>query len=87
MADKKAGFVIDVDRAMCLLRFPKHGEPGILFFLNLFKCSGDDCYAHPCLDEAHDHEDEWIYRGSTRFNTMVRSQVLHLKITSEPRPN
>ncbi|PAV74117.1 hypothetical protein WR25_21042 isoform C [Diploscapter pachys] len=53
---KHEGFVIYVDRSMCVIR-RKEGpySPGI------------KCFDYPCRDVSHQHNDESLFRGSTRI--------------------
>lgn len=56
---------MDVDRQMCLLRFPilRAGPAGK---------TGRDCVTIYCNE--HEHLDEWIYRGNLdRFPTLQSS--------------
>ncbi|KAI1730947.1 pre-SET motif domain-containing protein [Ditylenchus destructor] len=59
---EESAFVLDVDRQMCLLRFPnqKVGPAGKI---------GRECVLINCKE--HEHTDEWIYRGDCdRFPTL-----------------
>uniref|UniRef100_A0A915EN98 Histone-lysine N-methyltransferase eggless n=1 Tax=Ditylenchus dipsaci TaxID=166011 RepID=A0A915EN98_9BILA len=67
-AKEESAFVLDVDRQMCLLRFPnlKPGPAGK---------TGKECVLLNCRE--HEHIDEWIYRGnSDRFPTLRGSTTL-----------
>ncbi|KAH7726859.1 putative histone-lysine N-methyltransferase met-2 [Aphelenchoides avenae] len=61
---RTSAHILEVDRQLCLVRFPRHGA---------VSQSGEVCLKKDCQD--HDHDDEWLYRGDTQRFPLLKESV------------